>query len=680
MGSSTSKENIGNNLKQDKEKFIIETENYLDRLNNNFSSDDKIIIDSIKQDLKLLKTMNNNQDFLKLGILRRGLGTYKIENLLFLTDMSDSNQLITSYRNESSNLIPHNINNIDITKSLFDYYYPKIKNQNGELKIPTYFPIPTLISKNLTTFISKPLNELMPNFYGKDNFILELDIDNFNKLVLFTIINDIIIYTPSDDIENELAYLEFISENSMIVKLLRKNHLYILIDKNSCYDEGYVKNKLQNLLLRLEKTTIFEIDFKLAKEDKILFFGVMIERDESQYIDKMSYSDVKYIKNKFEIILRRRFETLKESKKKSENNSECVNEDAEYKKFRRNFIYKFGNKFQTASGIDQFEDSLITTMINLMNSKINLIKSNINLKKFLLDSIPELETNSDIFNSLIITRSEIVEEIDNCVLQLKETFDSQKNRLITECDSFVLIIDSMRALRPPDDMNRPDLINYFDIFGNISPYTQMTISLRSDYYNFNKTAFDSLSTVSNCSYNYLEALNRFVVNKYSSLFLELERKKWNIFAFNRGADCLSPEQIIKSKLGVSNMLAVYFYSLIGFTNFKLGKLFPYYCIPSICGSLISVTVLIIKRLSLNSIIGAGCVMGVSLILSKLLQKLFIKQSRDRFFLNTSLLLGFMREKKENLKSVDGIIDKFAMLYSSETLEILDLVSKVKKDV
>jgi hypothetical protein len=721
MGNSKSKEfkksEYGEELKQTASKLLQDTEHLLLNSSSKLDLMKKGHIDirnSIEKDLSSLRNIVNKGGEIKLGVIGRSLNQEKLINSLYLSQAkndSDTNTFISSTKIKEKNIL--NNHNLDeelsqTLQSLLTHNLGKNLKSNSNVKLTNYYPTPELINENLITTCSSRLNTLNQLEGSND---LEIEIDDVIKFLLFSALHDMMIYLPErGNLKNEISYLDFIAEDLLILKLLRRNNLYILVDKSDVHlTNDLTKKKLQELILKLGSTVIHELDYADSEKDKIKYLGSMIYKHGDNFAKGATIEEISFIKKKFDEILNqneyreycdkiRSEQEEEESKKKKDPKYEVKQiPKKSFNEFKQKYINKMNDIFSTSTGIDKFEEQLFHSFFKIINDKVNLIRSNISFKVFLFDNFSELEMNNDFSNSVIITRNEIVDELNQSFNNFKNILLSEQGNLIKSCDDLMTkIIDNKNlALQANvgyfENTPREAILNLFNIFGNFVPYNKLISQSRKEYFTFNKNIFTTMTKLSNVCFKIFEMLSRTISNKYSSLFAEMQKKQSQtifekMMKENNGSYSSSftlndfpIEDIVKSKLEKINVISLHLLSIFGFTNFSLREITPWYIFPSYGGaSMFLLSLFGTFKLNLPfkvSMYGGGAFV-ISLLLSYLLKMKYVSDSKSNFEKNIDQLISFLSVKKDKIVEFEKVFDKFCEIYTRETLELIDLISGI----
>lgn len=719
MGNTINKEfkksEYGEEIKQTATKLIQDTEHLL------INSSKKVEImkkghteirNSIEKDLTSLRKIVNKGGEIKLGVIGRTINQEKLINSLYLgvKNDSDTNTFISSTKIKEKNILNNHNLDEDLSQtlqSLLTHNLGKNTHSNSNVKLANYYPTAELINENLLLTCSSRLNTLNQLEGSED---LEIEIDDVIKFLLFSALHDMLIYLPErGNLKNELSYLDFISDDLLILKLLRRNNLYILIDKSdTTLNCNLNKKKLQELILKLGSTVIHELDYANSEKDKIKYLGSMIYKHGDNFAKGATVEEVNFIKKRFDEILNQneyreycdkiRTDQEEEDKKKKADAKYEVKKITKksFNEFKLKYVDKMQDIFSTCTGVDKFEEQLFNSFFKIINDKVNLIRSNISFKAFLYSNFDELEMNNDFNNSVIITRNEIVDELNQSFNQFKQILRSEQGNLIKSCDDLMTkIIDNKSSSLNSkasffENSAREALLNLFNVFGNFVPYNNLISQSRKEYFTFNKNIFSTMTKLSNVCFKIFEMLSRTISNKYSDLFAEMQKKQSqsifekmmksesNSSTFNSLRD-FPIEEIVKSKLEKINVLSLHLLSIFGFTNFSLREVTPWYIFPSYGGaSMFMLSLFGTFKLNLPfkvSMYGGGAFV-VCLLLSYLLKMKYVSDSKSNFEKNIDQLISFLSVKKDKIVEFENVFDKFSEIYTRETLELIDLISGI----
>lgn len=702
MGNNQNKSSapveFGEDLRESSREIISKTEEILRKKRNSDMKPGHVAIArSIDKEIAVLRKVSEKGGEVKVGILGRSTNQERLVDALFLSQARHNcefNTFISSKQIKTSHILTKN--NLDEeTKLILDkqinHNLKPYAHKNANLIFTKHYPTPSIINDNLIVTCSSKLKPVISNIIedNQNHMDIEIDIDNVIKFLLFSALHDLLIYIPDDrNLNNEISYLDFISNNMLILKLIKRNNFFIILDKKR---GGVSNHKMQNLITKLGKTVIHELDYSNAEKDKIKFLGCMIKKHGSKFVRNSAYDEIEFINSKFDRILKGEEYQMYLQEKKDEEREEKLKKikNPEYKmkkvervsfeEFKRIYVSGVSDLFHSFSNIDSVEESLFQAFLNIISSKINLIRSNINFKLLLFENYNEIEDNSDFLNTLIITRNEMVEDMQKSFNDIKEILKTEETHLIDSCETLMTSVLEKKtlALDKERDGLKSTIFDIFDASGDFVPYNGLIHQARKEFSAFNKNTFVVLSRISNLSFKILDLLSKSISNKYTSLFLNLEKKHYTSNIINHSID-----EIIKSKLDNINTLAIHLLSIFGNTNFNLEKKYPWYIIPSFAGSSALIFSLLNALVSKNSttmvtypIIG-GALFTIGLIFSNILKRNYINQSRQNFLHNIEHLIGFISLKKDKIVHFPFVFDKFCEIYSRETLELLDLVTGI----
>ena len=716
MGTYFNKPNIespeiGDNLKSQIKDFIQKTDKILDSNEKN-SFTHLRVKQSINKDLKSLKACTEKGGNLKIGIISRTEDVTQLVNTLYLDNLhtdTNRNTLISSKNIKDKTILSNNNIQQDSEQSISKLMSSSLKDsvhKNQNILITKFFPgSPDIINDNLMLTCSSNLKTIHSHLEHK----IEIDIDDMNKFLLFSALHDLLIYLPDkENLKNEISYLDLLSDNMLILKLLRRGNFYIVNRKFSARD---IDVKLNDLIIKLGKTVVHQLNYEKAEEDKVRYLGVMIEKYGTKYVKNISYDNLKRIKLKFDDYLKQN--EFKEYMNKISNEEKHEEEKAildpnyikkeitklGFHEFKRDYVNKFftfGQKFKTTSGIDHLEESLTNSFMQIINNKFSILRSNISFKIMLYENLEELEGCNEFLNSLVLTRTQIVEDIEKSFGEMTNYILNEENILFTYCDKLMNEITNLRTIAN-DFKGESSFLNIFNLYGNQVPFNQYLKNLRNNYYSFNGVVFRTLTKISNGIYRNLDILTKRISNYYTALFLEIENKslskiisgrnRTSFYDFNMSSDYLnnlSIQEIINSKIEKVNVLAINLFSAFGYSNFLLDGVYPYYLIPSYGGPLVFLTFSLLSEylstplrwfgfnIFRMNLTGAFILLS-SFLLAEYLEQVYRKNSKENFMINSEKLLSFMALKKDKVMYLKDDLNNFCKIYSKETLELIDLI-------
>jgi hypothetical protein len=368
-----------------------------------------------------------------------------------------------------------------------------------------------------------------------------------------------------------------------------------------------------------------------------------------------------------------------------------------YESFRSNYLSsECFKKFKTNSGIDKIEERLFQNFFNILSSKINIYRSNIAFKGYLYENFSYLDSNNEFSNSLIITRNEIIENIEEQFKLKENLFVNVRKELSNKIDEYTYKIKNIIDSGSDENVKiKSSFWNIFNLSGNFIPYNDLITKSRHQYYKFNKEVFEQLTDLSNKLCLITSCLTRFVSSKYLQLFIDLQNRQTksliertmqgnssssnDVFDINSNKQV---EELVRYKLDKFNTTAIHLLSIFAFSDFTLESSTSYYWLPAyggIAGYIMSSVFASFGKKYLILSLGSGLTSTLLLFLASYLKNKFIDSSKENFKFNTDKLIKFLYTKNMKLFMFQQQFDRLCGLFEKDALELLDLISGLKNN-